>query len=309
MNNEKLIINNNKKRKLKHSATGKVLYSFFVIFYLLFAFACSSAPKKPTAIFTERNIATSQLNLANNTANRGRYEEALLLLTEARRIALGTDDPQLRIKTSMSRGNILYATGHLSEAFIELESAAAEGDASGEKVLASLARIYIIRAELRMEEDRERDNAVLKELTDRLNREINLVKSDSLASAAGYVTLGMVEKLGGRWNEAESAVKKALEIHDKGLFLEDTAYDWFLIASIRSVAGNYNSSIEALWQAIRYDRRAENGFGLASSWQAMGDVQKKAGRNDESRSAYRRSAEIFRALNFIDQAEKLEALL
>ena len=78
MRNEKLGMRNYKTRKLKHSATGKVFYSLFIILYLLFFSACSSAPKKPAEIFTERNVAASQLNLANQTANRGRYEEALL---------------------------------------------------------------------------------------------------------------------------------------------------------------------------------------------------------------------------------------
>ena len=282
-----------------------------VFLSLLFAFliclpGCSSAPKKPLEIFTERNVGASQLNLANQTAIHGRYEDALRLLAEARRIALSTDDPQLRIKTSMSRGNILFSMGRRTEAFSEFESAAAEGDASGENVLASLARIYTIRANLRLQEESGKNNAAVGDLTTRLNNEMTAVRSDSSATAAALVTLGMAEKLSGRWTEAENAVKKALDIHDKGRFLEDAAYDWFLIASIRSVAGNYDSSIEALRQAIRFDRRAENGFGLASSWQAMGDVYKKAGRTEDSRAAYRRAAEIFLAIGLNERADQLE---
>jgi tetratricopeptide (TPR) repeat protein len=135
---------------------------------------------------------------------------------------------------------------------------------------------------------------------------MGVVRSDQLSTAAGYVTLGMAEKQLRRWAEAENAVRQALAIHEKSLSLEDAAYDWFIIASIRSVAGNHNAALEALRMAISFDRRAENGFGLASSWQAMGDVFQKAGRPGDSESAYRRAAEIFRALGFIDRAEKLE---
>jgi len=306
INNEQLTMNKDTVRKPK-TFTGKVFYLLFVICYLLFAFSCSSAPKKPAEIFTERNVAASQLNLANQTANRGSYDEALLLLAEARRLALSTDDPQLRIKTSMARGNILFSMGRQDEAFKELENAAAEGDTSNETILTSLVRIYIIRAQLRLQEELSMNSGTaINELIDKLNREINAVRSDPLASAAGYVTLGMAERLAGRWAEAESAVKKALDIHDKGLHLEDAAYDWFLIGSIRSMAGKYDSSIEALKQSISLDRRAENGFGLASSWQALGDVYQKAGKTGESRSAYQRAAEIFRAIGFIERAEKLE---
>jgi len=301
-------------RKIKSFSTGKVFYLLFVICYLLFAVSCSSAPKKPSEIFTDRNIASSQLNIANQTANRGRYEEALLLLGEARRIALSTDDPQLRIKTSISRGNILFAMGRQNEALAELERAAAEGETSGEKVLGGLAQIYILRSQIQLlsvkaQETGTKDSAAIKELTDRLRIEIAKVRSDSLATAAGYVTLGMAEKLAEHWAEAENAVRRALDIHDKGRFLEDAAYDWFLIASIRSVAGNHDSAINALLRAIRFDRQAENGFGLASSWQAMGDVHLKAGRREDSVLAYRRAAEIFRAIGFAEKAEELEAQL
>ena len=296
-----------KDKKVKALSTRAAAVFLSLLFaFLICLSGCSSAPKKPAEIFTERNVGASQLNLANQIASRGRYEEALRLLAEARRIALSTDDPQLRIKTSTARGSILFSMGRHAEALSELESAAAEGDASGENALASLARIYVIRANLRLQEESGKNSAAISDLTDRLNREMALVKSDSQATAAGYVTLGMAEKLAGRWTEAESTVKKALDIHDKNRFLEEAAYDWFLIASIRSVAGNYDSSIEALMQAIRFDRRAENGFGLASSWQAMGDVYQKAGRTEDSRTAYRRAAEIFRAIDLNERAEQLE---
>ena len=113
----------------------------------------------------------------------------------------------------------------------------------------------------------------------------------------------------GRSVEAENAVKKALDIHVKNLRLEDAAYDWFLIASIRSVAGDYDGALEALGTAISFDRRAENGFGLASSWQAIGDVNDKAGKTEDARAAWQRAAEIYRAIGLPSHAEKLEGQL
>ena len=277
---------------------------------IAFFSGCSSAPKKPVEVFTTRIIAGNQLNLANQSASQGHYEDALLILEEARRLALSTDDPALRIKTSMSRGNILFSLGRHTEAFQEWETAAAEGSASGETVLAALARIYAIRAELvQLSNEKEPGDgdgaAAAEEIKTRLAVEMAAVKSDSSSTAVGNIVLGMAEKQMGRWTEAENAVKKALSFHEKNLNLEDAAYDWFLIASIRSVAGNYDSALEALKMAIRFDRRAENGFGLASSWQAMGDVYKKSGKAEESRDAYNRAAEIYRAINLNDLADQL----
>ena len=278
----------------------------FAIFFSFVIFSgCSSAPKKATEIFTDRNTAIKQLELANYTANRGRYEDALVILESARKLALGTDDPRLRLSTSISRANYLFALGRSAEAFAEWKSAADEGDASGEAVLAAMARIYSIRAQIVLL-DTEPGTANAQDLKDQLSREMAAVKSDANSAAIGNVTLGLAEKQMGNWADAESAVKKALSYHEGGLFLEEAAYDWFLIASIRSLAGNYNTSLEALNMAIRFDRRAENGFGLASSWQAMGDVLSKAGRGGESITAWRRAVEIYRAIGLNSLAEKLE---
>jgi tetratricopeptide (TPR) repeat protein len=282
---------------------------FFSIVVLIGVFSgCSSAPKKATEIFTDRNTAIKQLDLANLTANRGRYQEALVILEGARNLAVSTDDPALRIKTSISRGNFLFALDRHTEAFAEWESAADEGDSSREPILAALARIYSIRARIVLL-DTEAGAANVEELRGQLNREMTALRSDDNATAIGNITLGLAEKQMGRWAEAESAVRRALSFHESGLFLEEAAYDWFLIASIRSMAGNYDSSLEALGTAIRFDRRAENGFGLASSWQAMGDVLEKAGRGGEAPAAWRRAAEIYRAIGLIDLAEKTEGLL
>jgi len=283
------------------------LFVLFVFSIVVFS-GCSSAPKKTTDVFNDRNTAIKQLDLANFTANRGRYEDALVILEEARKLAVSADDPPLRLKTSMSRGNFLFALGRNADAFAEWESASGEGDASGEPVLAALARIYSIRAKIVLL-DAETGTANAQELKDQLNREMTTVRSDSNATAVGNVTLGFAEKQMGRWVDAENAVKRALSYHESGTLLEDAAYDWFLIASIRSLAGNYDSSLEALRTAIRFDRRAENGFGLASSWQAMGDVLSKAGRGGEAASAWSRAAEIYRAIGLNNMAKKVEALI
>jgi len=284
----------------------RVNFLFAVLFFSFAVFSgCSSAPKKAAEVFTDRNTAIKQLDLANLTANRGHYEDALVILEGARKLALSTDDPSLRLNTSISRGNFLFALGRHQEASAEWKRAADEGDASGETVLAALARIYLIRASVVLL-DTETGAANVQELKDQLSREMTAVKSDANATAVGNITLGLAEKQMERWAEAESAVRKALSYHENELFLEEAAYDWFLIASIRSMAGNYDTSLEALNTAIRFDRRAENGFGLASNWQAMGDVLLKAGRGGESAAAWSRAAEIYRAIGLNNLAEKVE---
>ena len=247
--------------------------------------------------------------MANQNASRGRYKDALLYLGEARRLAVSSDDPSLRVRTSISRGDILFSMGEHDEAFQEWENANKEGDSSGLPALASLARIYAIRAKLVLLANGTGTDATAEELKAQLNLEMPVVKDDEISSAVANITLGLAEKALGHWAEAESAIKRALDIHEKNFRLEDAAYDWFLIASIRSVAGNYNGALEALGTAISFDRRAENGFGLASSWEAVGDVNDKAGKTEDARAAWQRAAEIYRAIGLRGYAERIESQL
>ena len=301
-------------KKNKVNFTNWLFASFLIFLFSFFIPGCSSAPPRTGEVFSDRNTALNQLNLANQLANRGRFEDALLLLMEARRLAVSTDDPSLRVRTAISRGNFLFYLGSYEEAFSEWDTASAEGDSSGEPALAALARIYLIRARIMMlaNEDGGASAASVtgaEELKTKLEREMILVRNDEASTAAGQITLGFAERQLGRWAEAEREVRRALDFHQRNNNLEDAAYCWFIIGSIRSFAGNYDSSLEALRTAISLDRRAENGFGLASSWRAMGDVYQKAGRAQESREALQRAAEIYRAINLDEHAEALESEL
>jgi tetratricopeptide (TPR) repeat protein len=105
---------------------------------------------------------------------------------------------------------------------------------------------------------------------------------------------------------AENNFKKALDIHSKTNYLEQAAYDWYLIASARSMSGQSASAVEALNAAIEFDRRAENTYGLASDWRALGDIYKKAGKTADTKAAYERAAEIYRSIQREQDAEETE---
>jgi tetratricopeptide (TPR) repeat protein len=253
-------------------------------------------------------MASSQLDLANRTANQGRYDDALLILEDARKTAIAVDDPVLLIKTAISRGNILFALGRRDEAFDRWEAARREGEAAGEQDLAAQARIHAARGRLVLLAAGTAGNAgSVEEIRDEVNHEISSIKSDDLSRAAGWIVIGIAEKELGRYAEAESAIRRALDIHEKKHYPEEAAYDWFLIASVRSVSEQYNAALEALRLAIAFDRRAENGFGLASSWQAVGEVHAKAGNPEEAAAAFRRAAGIYRAIGMENQAAAAES--
>jgi tetratricopeptide (TPR) repeat protein len=308
MRNVELGVRNSRVRDKFRICSITVLTFLFPLFSFLL-FCCSSAPKPTGEVYADRDNAFSQIELANKAASRGRYEDALKIMDEARRLARSTDDPELRIRTAIGRGDILFSMGDHDNAFIEWENAIKEGESSGQSALVSMARIYTIRAKLLLLANGTGMDVSAEGLRAQVNSEIAAFRDDEISGAVAYITLGLAEKALGRWTEAENAVRRALAIHEENHRLEDAAYDWFLIASIRSVAGNYDGALEALGTAISFDRRSENGFGLASSWEAMGEVYSKAGRSEEAHAAWRRAMEIYEAIGLPAYAERIESQL
>jgi tetratricopeptide (TPR) repeat protein len=225
-------------------------------------------------------------------------------LEEARRIAISVDDPSLRIRTGLSRGNILFSLGRREEATAAWNAALAEAETLKTQELAAICRIYGARGRLLGAAADAASGAgttegaaqAAAEVKAELNRELGFIKTDQLSLALGWTVMGLAEKESRRFTEAEAAVKKALAVHEKGNYLEQAAYDWYLIASIRSVAGRYDGACEALEQAIALDRRAENSWGLATDWRALSEVYRKAGKTAEAEAAAEHSAEIFKSL-------------
>jgi tetratricopeptide (TPR) repeat protein len=258
--------------------------------------SCSTAPKKPAEVRAQRNSAEKQLELANQEAERGNFEGALSLLELARQLAIRADDPGLRVRVALSRGNILFYQGKREEAAREWAAAAEEAASSGDGELAALERIYSARGRLLISVAEGKGGETAASVKDDVDRAMNRIKKDKLSIALGWTVIGLAEKESHRFNEAEAAVKKALGIHQKENYLEQTGYDWYLIASIRSMAGRFAEAEKALGEALALDRRAENSWGLAMDWRALAEVYRKAGKGVQAESAAARSAEILQAL-------------
>ena len=258
---------------------------FLIILLTLFAPACSTRPKNPGDVYDVRR-----------QADRGGFETALVILDEALRLAIVADDPGLRVRAGLSRGNVLFSLGRGEEAEKAWNDALGEAERAGNNGLSAVSRIHIARGKLLSPAGVPAAGAPAQAIRDEVERNLPRIKSDRYYTAFAWTIIGLAEKEMGRYAQAEAAVRRALEIHEKDRYFELAAYDWFMIASFRSLAGNYRGAIEALESAAAFDRRVENSWGLASDWRAMGDVYRKAGNGEASRAAYLRAAEIFRAI-------------
>ena len=266
---------------------------------LLVSVSCSSTKKPPGDIVNIRMMTERELALGNREAGRGNFDMALGILKECMRRAVLVDDISLMIRTGISLGNLLFTLGETDEAYAEFEKAIALAQRHGKRELLSTSRVYLARANLLS--GRSTAQAVLDEVS---KEAANI--SDKLFLAFSWQVRGLALRELRSFAEAENAVRNSLIIHEKEHNLENAAFDWHLIASIRSLAGNFPGAIQALEASLALDRRTENSWGLAANWRAMGDVHRRAGNNKESMEAYQRARAIFIAMGNEHEAAEID---
>jgi len=266
---------------------------------LIFA-SCSTAPKNPGDVYALRTQAEDGLKSANKEAGQGRFEKALTLLTEYKKQAILADDPSLIIRISLSRGNVLFSLGKIDEAYAEWDQAIAESLRFKDSELISVSRIFKAKGDL------SSGRASAQTVLDEAIRESANIKKDAIYIAFSWQVKGLALRVLRSYKEAEDAVKRSLDIHLRDRYLENASYDWYIIASIRSLAGNNDNALSALEESIAIDRRIENSWGLASSYRAMGDVYRKMNREADALAAYNRSREIFTAMRHNIEAAEIE---
>jgi len=275
------------------------LHLLFVICYILFI-SCSSLPGDPGDIHILRSQAETWLESGNKEAGQGKFVNALAILTETKRYAVLADDSSLIIRSCLSRGNVLYSLGRSSEAFAEWEQAVAEAQRFGNAELLSVSKIYLARGNLISEKIPARN------VLDEANRESGRIKKNKLFIAFSWQVKGLAHRALGSFRDAEAAFRRSLDIHLKEKNFENASYDWYTIASIRSLAGNTQGALQALEESIALDRRIENSWGLAASYRAMGDVCRKAGRNAEALTAFARARAIYAAMGNDHEASQID---
>ncbi|MCL1958164.1 MAG: tetratricopeptide repeat protein [Spirochaetes bacterium] len=264
-------------------------------------FSCSSQPEKQGDINQLRVQADMLLESGNRETGKGNYNNALILINESKRLATLADDPSLIIRSSLSRANVIYSLGRVDEAFAEWEQAVSEAQQFGNDELLSAAKLYRARGELIS--GKKSAQSVL----DIVNSEQANIKINQLYIAVSLQVKGLALRSLGKYKDAEDAFLQSAEIHEKNLYFENASYDWYSIASSRSLSGDFNGSIQALEKSIEIDRRIENSWGLAASWRSMGDVYRKIGNEQKALEAYNRSISIYRAMGNNYEISQTEA--
>jgi len=262
-------------------------------------FSCSSRPKNSGDVNVIRNQTEKELLIANREAGKANYEIAKGLLEECKRKAISVDDWGLIIRCGISLGNVLFSMGQ-DAAFTEWDNAVQLAQKHNNKELLSISKVYQARGALLS------GKAQAQTVLDDVNREAANIKNDKLYIAFTWQVKGLAYRALGSYKEAENAFKQSLDIHEKEKYLDNVSFDWYTIASIRSMSGNTQGAIQALEEAIKLDRRIENSWGLAANWRALGDIHRKAGNNQAAKDAYLRAKDIYTSLGNTKDAADID---
>lgn len=273
-----------------------------LIFTLTALVSCSSAPKDTGDVVGIRILAEREMAIGNGEAAQGNFENALAILRESNRKAILVDDVSLMIRSGLSLGNVLFTLGRPEEAFSEWENSIMLAQMHDLTELLSISRIYLLRGRLLT------DSSIARQILDEVESEVANIndRNDPLYVAFSWQVRGLALRDLNSFTEAEDAIRRSLDIHERERVLENAAYDWYIIASIRSLSGNTEGALDALNNAMVFDRRVENSWGLATNWRAIGDVHQKAGNNSDALAAYNRSRAIFSAMGNQNAASEVE---
>jgi tetratricopeptide (TPR) repeat protein len=133
---------------------------------------------------------------------------------------------------------------------------------------------------------------LLKDLYDQI---LPYVK-DSADRRYCLISIGVIHRNWGNWDEAEKYFRDALASAQKENSKSGMASSWELLGYIESCRGNWDEA-EALYrQSLEVRTQLGDRAGMATSWGQLGDIERDRGKWDEAEALYRQSLEVMTQL-------------
>lgn len=292
----------------------------FLCFMMFVVFTgCSSAPKRQMVYTDISQHAYDNYENANGAIIRGDYEKAGKYLEDAYAQAVSIDKNDLICKILLSglSYRIQNPVVDLSEKSFALPSyidnllsdakvAASLSDDKIRPTLESVIRVYECRADL-FKAQNDQYSATNSEIQKKLDAEIKNLSKEPYYLAFLYRTKGDWSNFLMNYQAAAEAYKNAAEIHTKNRYLFEIAYDWYLCAAAYSKDGKKQAAMDAIGNALKYDKDAENVSGIAQDYMAAANIlAKKKPTSEELKQAVfyaERAASIYRSAGMSQKAD------
>ena len=274
---------------------------FFVLIITLLLFTgCSSAPKRSMQVSTIYSSATEMIESANACILSGDYDKAGFFLSAAENQAMSIDNYDLLTAASLARCSLALSLNppqvDTAQQYVDHAQRFVKNCADPKKqqavVTLSQARVKIAQGEF---------NGNLEGIKKDL-------KGDAYYEAQVTQVEGDIYKLQKNYVQADKSYTAAAKAFTDNRYLSEIGICWYKAAQARSLTGNKDSALQAMEQAIFYDRAAENSLALGTDYYATGLILSKgsptSGEKERAIEAFTHSAEIFSAISQTELAER-----
>lgn len=274
--------------------------------------ACSSSPKRAMQVNTVYTACKSTLENANTAILSGNYDKAKIMLSQAQTQAISIDNYDLLISV-----NLTYVSLCLSMNIPDTEAAedylkAAQDfipfsdDAEYNQALCTMSKLRIAIVNNSIELD-------FNSLTKELKEAQKAFNSEPYNQAQCQSILGDLYRIKNDYANAEKAYTEAAKQFTSERYLSEIGITWYKIAQNRSRSGNKKGALQALNQAIYYDRCAENSMALGSDYYIKAVILLKGNASDkekeDAKAALIHSAGIFDAIGNVEMANRSMTLI
>lgn len=283
------------------------ILSFTMIFSLCFL-GCSSAPKRSMQESGIYNSTTSLLESANSAILTGDYDKATLLLNQAHNSAMSIDNYELLTSVALTKISLYLSKTpqDFEAAHKALENACQYCNFSEYKekqtALCVLGEVRIAIS------DPQTDAGALNGLLSKLENNTKAVKGDPYNEGNFLVATADIYKIKKDYSNAEKLYVEAAKSFTDNRYLSEIGITWYKAAQVRSLNNNKKGALEAIDNAINYDRLAENTMALGADYYAKGVILLKgspsSSEKDEAAYALEHSAQIYEAAGANEAAKK-----
>ena len=278
---------------------------------MLLLTACSSAPKRSMQISNIYSSAFEMIESANSCILSGDYDKAGFFLSAAENQAMSIDNYDLLCAASLTRCSLALSVNppdlETAQKYVDFAQSFVKNCADPKKQQ-SVVTLNQIRVQIAQANYDETANVNAAALLSKLEENRKGVKGDAYYEAQYTQVEGDIYKLQKNYAQADKAYSAAAKSFTDNRYLSEIGICWYKAAQARSLAGNKNGALQAMEQAIYYDRAAENSLALGTDYYAVGLILIKgspsSGEKERAVEAFTHSAEIFTAIDAEELADR-----
>jgi tetratricopeptide (TPR) repeat protein len=265
---------------------------------LLAVAACSTAPKQTDEVIRVKTQAAQDSTTGDGYLRQGRHALALQFYTQSLSEYTSIDDEAGIIASYNAVGRTAMAMGSLVMAEDMFTRARERSRTTSPSLLFvstnNLGELFLVRGEA------ARALALFQEAI-ALPASARDPRQDGIARH----NIGTAQKNLGNLAEALASYQASLEINLSKKFSEEAASDYYMIASVRSLQGDYGEADRNAQLALVLDKRIENSPGIGQDLFALGLIAKKRKDTAGSFDYFQRSYLVYTAVGMTGETKKV----